>query len=119
MPGGGIDQGETLEEGVMREILEETGVKIDRKFNSIDGKPIYYHLGHKVVLEPYYLYESIWKGNIMEKCPRTHHIVLFYYVKLNVKGEDFKLKIDPNEVDAAAWLTPNLVSKIMNFQNGI
>ena len=29
MPGGHIDLGESLEEGVVREILEETGIKID------------------------------------------------------------------------------------------
>jgi 8-oxo-dGTP pyrophosphatase MutT (NUDIX family) len=31
LPGGHIELGETLEEGVIREILEETGVKIDAK----------------------------------------------------------------------------------------
>lgn len=31
LPGGGLDEGETLEEGIIRELIEETGVKIKVK----------------------------------------------------------------------------------------
>ena len=31
MPGGHIDLGETLEEGVIRELKEETGIEVERK----------------------------------------------------------------------------------------
>ena len=38
MPGGHIEQGETLEQSVIREIEEETGIKIEYKENGGDGQ---------------------------------------------------------------------------------
>jgi 8-oxo-dGTP pyrophosphatase MutT (NUDIX family) len=43
MPGGHIDLGETLEEGVVRELKEETGIEVERKI-SVDGMKFeYFH----------------------------------------------------------------------------
>ena len=44
LPGGHVEHGETLEDAVIRELGEETGVKIETQ-NTKDGDPIYYYKG--------------------------------------------------------------------------
>ena len=43
MPGGHIDLGETLEEGVVRELKEETGIEVERKVSEDGMKFEYFH----------------------------------------------------------------------------
>jgi len=40
MPGGHIDPGETLQQGVIREVLEETGIKVEHEEEASGIKPI-------------------------------------------------------------------------------
>lgn len=42
MPGGHIDLGESLEEGVVREIKEETGIQVDLMLAE-NGQNMYFH----------------------------------------------------------------------------
>jgi 8-oxo-dGTP pyrophosphatase MutT (NUDIX family) len=53
LPGGHIDPGETLEEGALRELSEETGINISR---AQDGSLTFQ--GHTVSLSPYFAFES-------------------------------------------------------------
>lgn len=43
LPGGHIDNGESLEEGVVREILEETGIRIELSQLDLLENPSYIH----------------------------------------------------------------------------
>jgi len=53
LPGGHIEQYESLEAGVIREIFEETGINIE-----MDSTGAYSYQGRDVSLEAYFLYES-------------------------------------------------------------
>ena len=37
LPGGGVDSNETIEQGAMRELLEETGLEVDKIIGTFDG----------------------------------------------------------------------------------
>ena len=59
MPGGHIEQGESLEECVIREIYEETGVKIEmHQRNSEQGLSLLTYKGREVEVSPYFAFES-------------------------------------------------------------
>ena len=83
-PGGKIEDGETLEQAVIREVAEETGLRISNV-----------HL----------LYARI--------IPRTTHLALYYHCPLPAPptdGDDSKSAppvpdIDLREVSAAAWVS--------------
>jgi 8-oxo-dGTP pyrophosphatase MutT (NUDIX family) len=63
MPGGHIDLGESLEFGVIRELLEETGVNIETKIDLVTCKERYFHNDEECILEPFYAFESVsWRA---------------------------------------------------------
>ncbi len=85
LPGGGIDEGESLEDGLQREILEEVGIDItDCKVKLFDNK-----------------------GNgEAEKLLQTGETVLakmqfnVFRVDIDKKAADIKIKLDDDLVDA-------------------
>lgn len=56
LPGGHIDAGETLEQGVVREVFEETG--IDILIEQVNKQSKFTYQGQQVSLKPYFVYES-------------------------------------------------------------
>ena len=85
LPGGHIDLGETLEECVIREIQEETGVEI--KYNS----DVLTYMGKQVEIYPYFAYESsipMRKDGryLIEKAP-IGHLIINFRIKLHLPAE--------------------------------
>lgn len=90
LPGGHIDPGESLENAVVRELEEETGIKIQSDGNklSFENSP--------VTLFPFYAFESsVSKAKILKEttekgmryeidwmqCPFAH-LIIFFRVQL-------------------------------------
>ena len=83
LPGGHVEHGETLEDAVIRELGEETGVKIETQ-NTKDGDPIYYYKGKQCRLRPFYAFESVsMKVFDGSKPPSSCHLILFFIIELS------------------------------------
>jgi 8-oxo-dGTP diphosphatase len=59
LPGGGVDEGETIEQGAIRELKEETNLKTDRILGTFEGfdyttpgKPKVRQINFKVTVKP-------------------------------------------------------------------
>ena len=75
LPGGHIELGESMEESVIREIEEETGISIKQ----IDKTKCVYD-NKECILEPFFLFESVSmkaKGTV---APHNGHLVVFYKI---------------------------------------
>jgi ADP-ribose pyrophosphatase YjhB (NUDIX family) len=79
-PGGGIERGESIEDGLAREVLEETGAQVDVKKLLLVGE-----------------YEP---GQHKRKYGRTHKLTLYFLCKIR-KGTKVKSakKPDSKQVD--------------------
>lgn len=62
LPGGGVEQGESLEEAVLREIKEEVGC--DAKINSLIGVVIEYRTGEYNMIQISYAFSATVVGDI-------------------------------------------------------
>ena len=83
-PGGGLNPGESLKEGLQREFLEETGITVDV------GKLLY-------VTQDFFIHPATQK---------PYHTVLFYYACSNPRGEISTEFFDEHEkavARAAEW----------------
>lgn len=80
MPGGHIDFGESLEEGVIRELLEETGIQIDLSYSE-KSEPLYHFEGESVKMEPFYVFESVSYFALDAKTPPAGgHLIVFFKI---------------------------------------
>ncbi|MFX0116033.1 MAG: NUDIX hydrolase [Candidatus Hodarchaeota archaeon] len=87
VPGGAIDLGETVEECLKREVLEETGIEIE--------------------VEEFLRYVDVILKEKATKNIQYHYVVL-YFKALYISGE---LKPSSDAADAQ-WLTPNEIRQL-------
>ncbi|GAB1609168.1 hypothetical protein Ahia01_001202200 [Argonauta hians] len=94
-PGGHIEENETLLEAAMRELCEETGLKITPE------------LCEDNTLDCIGLWESVYPAKLRYGLPNRHHLVVYLHRKLKNlswrKAEEL-VQLQPTEVDASAWL---------------
>jgi len=88
---GYLDYDETLEEAAVREVFEETGVRIDKSFLIMDNIDSSIDREHQNVLVRYYTYI----GNLAERVVLTNE------------------NAEPNEVDEVKWIP---ITEIDNYQ---
>lgn len=81
LPGGGIEEGESIEDGLRREFLEETGMEIDREVEFFKSTKEYYWVGKG----------EAWDSN------RN------YFIVKNIKGE-LQKKINQHGTAEARWV---------------
>jgi len=93
LPGGHIDLGESLEECVIREILEETGVQIEMQKQEDDqGPSILTYKGREVEVSPYFAYESSIPQRVNNQyvlnVQPVGHLIINFRVKLHLPSEE-------------------------------
>ena len=67
LPGGHIEPEESMERSVIREVYEETGIKI----------------GKKDTIQPFFIFESVSMRADGTTPPSSGHLIIFYKVQLN------------------------------------
>ena len=89
MPQGGLDEGETPEEGAFRELEEETGIPRDKvEIVAAAPEPLLYDLPHDLVGK---LWKGKWRGQ------RQHWFLLRFL------GEDSDVNIGTEHPEFRAW----------------
>lgn len=82
IPGGGVDQGESIEEGLRREFVEETGFLIDEV-----GKLFFSEKMNFYAMKPDRYYHSYCK---------------YFFVTINTKNQDLT-KLNPEDAGDIRW----------------
>lgn len=81
MPGGHVDPGETLEDAVIREIDEETGIIISKE--ELEKRKVkYYQNGKECIMKAIYAFESVSSSNALLRInlapPSSCHLIIFF-----------------------------------------
>lgn len=99
-PGGGLEQGETLEEALVREVREETAVTVKK------GDMLYMH-------------EQFFVHPVTKKC---FHSLLFYYMAAYVSGDIAEYKMGEHEHDynkPPAWIPLEEMTSDLKMYNPV
>lgn len=103
MPQGGIDAGESEEEAMRRELLEETGIK-KFKILSISKNYHYYNL-------PYRLQKKFWGGKYLGQRQK------WYLVEFLGEEREININGETPEFSEYKWIKKNEATKvIVNFK---
>lgn len=108
MPGGGLDDGETLEQCLVREVREETGVEVDPS---------------SVV--PFCLWESCYptcgEDCITAGTGITAHYLVVFCLARTAEQQDVsrqQVKLDEQETDLAIWLSADDFARTLDHPLG-
>lgn len=112
-PGGRFDDGDNFEETLIREINEETGIRIVKTnddnyefINSLEEKI-------KVIIEPFMLYESVYPDFIKKGLPTAQCLALFYKIIIDTDKNYIDIKYQKDEVCSFSWINfDNLYSAL-------
>ncbi|XP_046982714.1 nucleoside diphosphate-linked moiety X motif 17-like [Schistocerca americana] len=113
-PGGNIESGESLVEGGLRELYEETGLCLnvdlcpesDQSPSASQGPSV------RVLC----LWESVFPAFLSAGPPRYHHAVVYLHVVVSKNKDELQnaIKLDPDEVQACVWLNEEDVRALVS-----
>jgi hypothetical protein len=86
-----------LQAGI-RELHEEVGIEVNK--NELETSRVLA------------LWESSFPVDLPHGLPRRHHIVIYLHIRSSRTKDEISVKIDPNEVDAYAWLSYDQIGNI-------
>jgi 8-oxo-dGTP pyrophosphatase MutT (NUDIX family) len=112
VPGGHVDKGESFEQCALREVEEETGIKIEKKLKANNDFD-YYYLGTECEYRPFMAYESVYPTLLELGLPKAQHLIMFYYLRIDLEHCKIKVKIQEEEVDKAIWIQLNTLKNIL------
>uniref|UniRef100_A0A8C8RJ96 m7GpppN-mRNA hydrolase NUDT17 n=1 Tax=Pelusios castaneus TaxID=367368 RepID=A0A8C8RJ96_9SAUR len=104
-PGGHVDVDEQLLEAGLRELLEETGLRLEPASFS------WRMLG---------LWEAVYPPLLSRGLPRHHHIVTYLLLLSTESSQQLQRRItaDKHEVSAYAWLEPPVLEAVAAIKDG-
>ncbi|XP_051713288.2 nucleoside diphosphate-linked moiety X motif 17 isoform X1 [Oryctolagus cuniculus] len=104
-PGGHVELDEELLDGGLRELWEETGLRLAQ------GQFSWVPLG---------LWESAYPPRLSWGFPKYHHIVLYLLVISQESQQQLQARIQPNpsEVSAFMWLGPDIAAAVAATEDG-
>ena len=104
--GGGIEKGETEEQGLLRELQEELGTN---KFKIVfkSKNLVSYNWPWRVVIQRIFKKNEIYIGQ-----SQRHFVVKFVGIKTDIKP-------DPSEIRKIKWIKRNEFENYLNFPNQV
>ena len=99
-PGGHVEYGESLEEEVLRELKEETGIE-----------------GRIENLKYRMLYESVYPTTLDYGMPSHQHVIVFFSLKLPTGARFTDMKLQIAEVDLVVWVDCDILREILEGQD--
>ncbi|XP_030398387.1 nucleoside diphosphate-linked moiety X motif 17 isoform X2 [Gopherus evgoodei] len=104
-PGGHMEPDEQLLEAGLRELQEETGLRLE------PGGFSWRMLG---------LWESVYPPMLSRGLPRRHHVVAYLLLLSTESHQQLqtRIKADESEVSAYAWLEPHILECIAAVEDG-
>ena len=96
LPGGHWEKGESASQTALREVYEETGISLQPEQLTLLS-----------------IWESTFPINIEHGEPTNHHLVLFYHAKIPLHFSSISLRLQPDEVAEAAWVSESDIKSLL------